>query len=78
MLDHAPRFDLQSAEQLARDLYALDVHATALTSERDQNFLLESATGERIVLKIANALEEPSMIDAQQVEARGVIQHFGW
>ena len=66
MLDHAPRFDLRSAEQLARDLYALDVRATALTSERDQNFLLGAATGERIVLKIANALEEPSMIDAQQ------------
>ena len=66
MLDHAPRFDLVFAEQLARDLYALDVRATSLTSERDQNFLLTSATGERIVLKIANALEEPSMIDAQQ------------
>ena len=50
MLDHAPRFDLVSAEQLARDLYALDVRATSLTSERDQNFLLASATGEHIVL----------------------------
>ena len=66
MLDHAPHFDATSAAQLARDLYGLDAKATALTSERDQNFLLETASGDRVVLKIANALEEPAMIDAQQ------------
>ena len=66
MLDHAPHFDPAFAEQLARELYGLDATATALTSERDQNFLLESVSGHRLVLKIANALEDRAMLDAQQ------------
>ncbi|MEO8624398.1 MAG: phosphotransferase, partial [bacterium] len=66
MLDHAPRFDADSAAQLARDLYGLDGRATALSSERDQNFLLATTTGDRVVLKIANALEDRSVIVAQQ------------
>jgi 4-aminobutyrate aminotransferase-like enzyme/Ser/Thr protein kinase RdoA (MazF antagonist) len=66
MLHHAPRFDATFAAQLAHNLYGLDAKATALTSERDQNFLLETTSGDRLVLKIANALEARSMIDAQQ------------
>ena len=66
MLDHAPHLDASFAVLLARDLYGLEAEATALTSERDQNFLLETASGDRVVLKIANALEERTMIDAQQ------------
>ena len=66
MLDHAPRFDPASAVRLARDLFGLDATARTLTSERDQNFLLETTTGERRVLKIANAIEEPAMLEAQQ------------
>jgi 4-aminobutyrate aminotransferase-like enzyme/Ser/Thr protein kinase RdoA (MazF antagonist) len=65
VLDHAPRFDAASAAQLARELYALDATARALTSERDQNFLIEPKIGDRIVLKIANALEDPDVLDAQ-------------
>ena len=66
MLDHSPRFNASAAEQIVRNLYGLDAKATALTSERDQNFLVESGNGDHIELKIANALEEPSMLDAQQ------------
>jgi 4-aminobutyrate aminotransferase-like enzyme/Ser/Thr protein kinase RdoA (MazF antagonist) len=65
LLDHAPRIDVDAARQLARDLYRLDAAATPLTSERDQNFLLTTAGGERFVLKIANALEERAQVDAQ-------------
>src|SRR5262245_20019906 len=65
LLDHAPRSDVETARQLARDLYGLDATATLLTSERDQNFLLTTLGGDRFVLKIANALEEPAQIDAQ-------------
>jgi 4-aminobutyrate aminotransferase-like enzyme/Ser/Thr protein kinase RdoA (MazF antagonist) len=66
MLDHAPRLDTDAAARLARDLYGLDAAAWPLPSERDQNFLLETPAGAHAVLKIANALEDPAMLDAQQ------------
>ncbi len=66
MLSHAPRFDAATAARLARDLYGVAGSVRALTSERDQNFLLETSAGDRLVLKIANALEDPAMLDAQQ------------
>lgn len=66
MLEHAPRFDVPSVAQLARDLFGLSAIVHALPSERDQNFLLDTATGIRLVLKIANAAEDRRIIDAQQ------------
>ena len=66
MLDQAPRFDVADAERLARDHFAFAGTATPLTSERDQNFLIERPDGSRIVLKIANAGESRGMLDAQQ------------
>ncbi len=66
MLAHAPALDATSAARLAFELYGLTATATPLPSERDQNFLLETANGERAVLKIANALEERTVIEAQQ------------
>ena len=66
MLDHCPRFDLEAAERLARDCFGVTGRATELTSERDQNFRIESANGARIVLKIANAREDRAMLEAQQ------------
>ncbi len=66
MLEYAPRFDVPSVAQLARELYGLSAIVHPLPSERDQNFLLDTATGVRVVLKIANALEDRRMLDAQQ------------
>ena len=65
IVEHAPKFDLDSASRLARDLYSLEASAICLPSERDQNFLLETASGERFVLKMANATEERTMLEAQ-------------
>jgi Ser/Thr protein kinase RdoA (MazF antagonist) len=39
--------------------------ASALPSERDQNFLLRTATGEQFVLKIANAEEDLDFLNCQ-------------
>ena len=72
MLDQSPRFTLSDAERLARDHFGVAGRASALTSERDQNFLIEANAGEGIVLKIANAAEDPAMLDAQ----RAVIEHL--
>ncbi|MDQ6830986.1 MAG: phosphotransferase, partial [Gemmatimonadota bacterium] len=66
MLNHTPSFDSTAASRLARELYGVDANAVALPSERDQNFLLIPASGEGMVLKIANALESAAMIAAQQ------------
>jgi 4-aminobutyrate aminotransferase-like enzyme/Ser/Thr protein kinase RdoA (MazF antagonist) len=66
MLEYSPSFSLEEATTLARDLYGLDVAASALPSERDQNFLLQDLSGGKYVLKIANALEDRALLDAQQ------------
>jgi 4-aminobutyrate aminotransferase-like enzyme/Ser/Thr protein kinase RdoA (MazF antagonist)/murein DD-endopeptidase MepM/ murein hydrolase activator NlpD len=65
LVTHAPHIDGEAACRLTREVYGLDATAEALPSERDQNFLLTSATGDRFVLKIANALEDRALLDAQ-------------
>jgi 4-aminobutyrate aminotransferase-like enzyme/Ser/Thr protein kinase RdoA (MazF antagonist) len=66
LLEQAPRFDAAAAAAIARDLYGLEAAASPLASERDQNFLLESAAG-RFVLKLANAHEGRALLDAQNM-----------
>ena len=65
-LAEAPAFEPRDAARIAREVFGLaDVQADALPSERDQNFLVSPARGDRVVLKIANAGENPAMLDAQ-------------
>src|SRR5512137_490909 len=65
IVEHAPKFDHESASRLAKELYGLEASLHPLPSERDQNFLLQTPGGERFVLKLANATEERSMLEAQ-------------
>jgi Ser/Thr protein kinase RdoA (MazF antagonist) len=65
LLDHAPGLSAAEAEAIASRRYGRKGRARALTSERDQNFLIEDEHG-AIVLKIANALEERALLEAQQ------------
>jgi len=65
LLDHAPQFTAEQSITIARNVYGLPVVAQELPSERDQNFLLTTATNERFVLKIANALETKILLEAQ-------------
>ena len=65
-LADAPRFGASDAARIAREQYGLEGRVESFPSERDQNFLLVSAMGEHMVLKIANAGEEPALLDAQQ------------
>jgi 4-aminobutyrate aminotransferase-like enzyme/Ser/Thr protein kinase RdoA (MazF antagonist) len=65
LLQHAPRFEREAAARLARTFFGLEADASPLPSERDQNFLLQTAEGKRFVLKIANATEAHDMLDAQ-------------
>ena len=65
LVQHAPEFDNKTAVHLAERLYGLTVTASDLPSERDQNFLLTTAAGEKFVLKIANSLEDEDLLMAQ-------------
>jgi len=62
---HAPALTPADAADLARRLYGIDAGASPLPSERDQNFLLRAADGNRFVLKIANATDDRALLDAQ-------------
>jgi 4-aminobutyrate aminotransferase-like enzyme/Ser/Thr protein kinase RdoA (MazF antagonist) len=61
----APCLNRHDAAGIAASLYGLDSSAEALPSERDQNFLLRTASGEKYVLKIANAGEEFGFLELQ-------------
>src|SRR5262245_37784395 len=64
LLKHAPRFLVDDAVRLAKDVYGLTGTAHPLPSERDQNFLLHCDSG-RYVLKIANGTESRAFLEAQ-------------
>src|SRR5262245_61630649 len=72
LLKHATRVYPEEARDVAGQLYGVGPRRVSeLPSERYQNFLLDRADGRRLVLKIANALEEPAFLEAQdQVLAR--------
>lgn len=59
-----PQFDAPAAARLARDRFGRSGAVSRLTSERDQNFLIDDPAG-RVVLKIANAAESDAFLRAQ-------------
>ncbi len=65
IVQHAPKFDRRQAVEMASRLFGIEGEARLLPSERDQNFHLAAAGGEAFVLKIANALEDPTILDLQ-------------
>ena len=65
LVQHAPRFSTDQASSLAANLYNLHATAEGLPSERDQNFLLTTTSGEKFVLKISNSLEDEALLTAQ-------------
>ena len=75
IVEYAPRFSAGAAAALASRLFGVDGHAHELPSERDQNFRIDAASGERFVLKIANAREDISMLDAQAAALAHVAEH---
>ena len=54
----APKMTEEEACQLAHEWYGLRATAQALPSERDQNFYLQTETGQEFVLKLAQADEQ--------------------
>jgi len=74
-LEHSPCLTTDDATALARRLYGIHAAAALLPGERDQNFLLTTATGDRFVLKIANALEDRAWLEAQNLAMKHLSQH---
>jgi len=65
-IDFAPQFTKSEAVKMGKEIYGLDVYASPLPSERDQNFLLEvKDTGYKYVLKISNQKEKKEILDLQ-------------
>src|SRR5215475_378346 len=61
----APRIRPDDAVRIALEQYGLSVSASTLPSERDQNFLLQTSSGQKFVLKIANAEEQYDFLNLQ-------------
>lgn len=61
----APEVSVAQAEMLARDLFGLHGAASALTGERDRNFLLRAPDGAGYVLKVVHPAEDPGVTDFQ-------------
>lgn len=60
-----PVFSEDAAIALARRHFGVDGIASKLTSERDANFRIQTATGESYVLKVSNPAEEPLVTNLQ-------------
>jgi len=74
LLQYTPNFNLTEATDLAGTIYGLQAEAKPLPSERDQNFLLMLNDGEKRVLKIANALEERALLEAENAAMQHINQ----
>jgi 4-aminobutyrate aminotransferase-like enzyme/Ser/Thr protein kinase RdoA (MazF antagonist) len=64
ILDFTPRFSVGKAKILAHEIFSLKGNVTSIPSERDQNFRIRTAE-KTCVLKIANATEDPDVLDFQ-------------
>src|SRR5690606_37936642 len=60
-----PAFPEDEVRRLAATVYGLEGELKPLISERDQNFRITTAKGEKFVFKIANRDEDPGVIDLQ-------------
>jgi 4-aminobutyrate aminotransferase-like enzyme/Ser/Thr protein kinase RdoA (MazF antagonist) len=67
-----PAVTAAAAAALAGRLFGVSGTAVPLPSERDRNFAITTPAGERFVLKIANATDEPAVIDLQNAALRHI------
>jgi 4-aminobutyrate aminotransferase-like enzyme/Ser/Thr protein kinase RdoA (MazF antagonist) len=75
LIAHRPSLGPDEAAEIAARWFGLSASATPLPSERDQNFRLDTPSGERFVLKIANATEERRVLEAQHAALARLAAH---
>ena len=68
----AERLTPEDAERLVRDRYGIDGRAHALSSERDQNFRIETAAGHCVLLKVSDPAEARQVTNLQTA----ILQHL--
>jgi Ser/Thr protein kinase RdoA (MazF antagonist) len=74
-IDTTPRFTIADGERLGREFYGLGAVAAPLPSERDQNFALTTAAGEKFVLKFAKSDEDPAVLQLQAAVLKHAARH---
>ena len=67
ILDRIPALSATEAARIAITKFGRSGAVRQLTSERDQNFLIEGDGQSPIVLKVANGLEDRALLEAQQL-----------
>src|SRR5947209_20049195 len=77
-VNQAPVCRTETATQLAWEIYGLRASGSPLPSERDQNFLLQTKSGEQFVLKLANALEDRTFLQAQNLALQHVARSLSF
>lgn len=75
ILQFRPRLTAVAVQQIAQSHYQLTATATPLPSDRDQNFLLTTESGQKFVLKIANGLEKRPMLELENAAMSHLAQH---
>jgi 4-aminobutyrate aminotransferase-like enzyme/Ser/Thr protein kinase RdoA (MazF antagonist) len=78
LLKHTPQFAEQDAVSIVKDLYGIQATAKPLPSERDQNFRMSAGEGGNFVLKMANALEDRTMLDCQNQTMQHLARHVAF
>ncbi|MCG3141009.1 MAG: Acetylornithine/succinyldiaminopimelate aminotransferase [Anaerolineae bacterium] len=72
-----PKFSIESAQTLARDIFGMVATATPLPSERDQNFKLDAADGATYVLKIAHPDETRARLEFENLALERLTRETG-
>jgi Ser/Thr protein kinase RdoA (MazF antagonist) len=63
--DPPPDVTVEEASAVASRFFGVEGSLSRMVSERDVNFLVEEAGGDRFVLKIYNAADAPSLVEMQ-------------
>jgi Ser/Thr protein kinase RdoA (MazF antagonist) len=71
-LESIPSFSAAEALAVAEEQFGIVGRISSLPSERDQNFLITDAAGEKFVLKIANSNDPQELLDFQNQAMRRV------
>ena len=71
----APNISISAAQTIVRDAYGLDLSATDLTSERDQNYLLMEKAEPKYVLKFSYTAESFVVLEMQHAALAHIYFH---
>jgi 4-aminobutyrate aminotransferase-like enzyme len=67
-----PVFDREAARQILRDSFGVESFLTPLAGERDQNFRVDTADGQRFLFKISNPADGRPVVEMQTAALRHI------